>query len=135
MRNVTIGRYQVSVLLLLIITVASPIVFAAAYLWVVRTIPFSVDEPLSITDFPTSFHVHPGENKTLDITILNSADVNYSVTLVLALNDTAYQESYVILSNYTYNITPSTNHIRAWIFVDKNAPPAWLELQIVFHRE
>jgi len=135
MRNVTIGRYQVSVLLLLIITVASPIVFAAAYLWVVRTIPFSVDEPLSITDFPTSFHVHPGENKTLDITILNSADVNYSVTLVLALNDTAYQESYVILSNYTYNITPSTNHIRAWIFVDKKAPPAWLELQIDFHRE
>ena len=135
MRNVTIGRYQVSILLLLIITVASPIVFAAAYLWIERTIPFSVDEPLSITDFPTSFHVHSGENKTLDITILNSADVNYSVTLVLALNDTAYQESYVILSNYTYNITPSTNHIRAWIFVDKKAPPAWLELQIDFHRE
>ena len=135
MRSVTIGRYQVSVILLLIVVVASPIVFAATYLYAIRTIPFSVDEPLSITDCPTTIHLHPGENKTLDITILNSATVNYSMTLSLALNDTTYQESYVTFSNYTYNITPSTNNIKAWIFVDKNAPPAWLELTIEFYRE
>jgi len=134
MRSITIGRYQVSVLLLLIIAIISPIVFAAAYLWTVRTIPFSVDEPLSITDFPSSFHVRPGENKTLDITILNSANINYSVRLLLALNDTAYQESYVNLSNLTYNITPNTNQIIAWIFVNKTAPPTWLELHIDFLR-
>ncbi len=135
LRNVTIGRYQVSVLLLLIVVVASPIVLAATYLWTVRTMSFSVDEPLSITDCPATFHIHPGENKTLDITILNSATVNYSVTFLFTLNDTVYQESYVTFSNYTYKITSSTNNIRAWIFVDKKAPPAWLELQIGFYRE
>jgi len=134
MRSVTIGRYQVSVLLLLITTIISPIIFAAAYLWTVRTIPFSVDEPLSITYFPDSFHVHPGENKTLDITILNSASIDYSVRLLLVLNNTAYQESYVSLSNLTYTITPSTNQIIAWLFVDKTAPPAWLELHVDFYR-
>ena len=135
LRNITIGRYQVSLLFLLVVGIASPIVLAATYLWTVRIIPFSVDEPLSITDCPTTFHVHPGENKTLDITVRNSATVNYSVTLVFALNDTAYQQSYVTSSNYTYTMMPSTNHIRAWMLVDKKAPPAWLELQIDFYRE
>jgi hypothetical protein len=135
MRSITIGRYQVSLLFLLILAAACPIVLAATYLWTVRTIPFSVEEPLSITDCPTTFHVHPGENKTLDVTISNSATVNYSVTLIFTLNDTAYQQSYVTTSNYTYTVTPSTNHIRAWILVDKKAPPAWLELQISFYRE
>lgn len=136
LRSVTIGRYQVSVILLLIVAVVlGPVAIAATYLWASRTMSFSVDEPLSITDCPTTIHVHPGENKTLDITIVNSATANYSVTLFFALNDTAYDESYVTFSNYTYNISPSTNYIEAWIFVDKKAPPALLELQIAFHRK
>jgi len=136
LRSVTIGRYQVSVILLLIVAVVlGPVAIAATYLWASRTMSFSVDEPLSITDCPTTIHVHPGENKTLDITIVNSATANYSVTLFFALNDTAYDESYVTFSNYTYNISPRTNYIEAWIFVDKKAPPALLELQIAFHRK
>jgi len=123
-------------MLLLVAVVASPIVFAATYyLWSTKTITLSVDEPLSITDYASLIHVHPGENKTLDVTILNSASVNYSVILVFALNDTAYQESYVAFSNCTYNITPSTNNIKGWIVVDSKAPPAWLTLQIDFYRE
>lgn len=123
------------ILLLIIIAVSGPIAIAATYLWASRTMSLSVGEPLSITDCPTAIHVHPGENRTLSITIVNSATVNYSVALFFALNDTAYDESYVTFSNYTYNISPSTNNIEAWIFVDKKAPLAWLELQIDFHRE
>jgi hypothetical protein len=124
-----------SLLFLVVVVIACPIVLAATYLWTSRTIPFSVEEPLSITDYPTTFHVHPGENTTLDITVQNSATVDYSVTLVFALNDTAYQQSYVTTSNYTYTVMPSTNNIKAWILVDKKAPSAWLELQIDFYRE
>jgi hypothetical protein len=135
LRSITIGRYQLSLLLLIIVAIACPIVLAATYLWTVRTIPFSVEEPLSITDYPAAFHVHPGENKTLDITIQNLATVDYSVTLVFELNDTVYQQSYVTTSNYTYTVMPSTNNITAWIFVEKKAPSADLELQIDFYRE
>jgi hypothetical protein len=136
LRSVTIGRYQVSVILLLIvIVVLGPVAIAATYLWASRTMTLSVDEPLSITDCPTTIHVHPGENKTFNITIVNSATANYSVTLFFALNNTTYDESYVTFSNHTYNISPTVNHIEAWIFVDKKAPPALLDLQIDFHRE
>jgi hypothetical protein len=135
LRSITVGRYQLSLLFLVIVAIACPIVLAATYLWTVRTIPFTVEEPLSITDWPTTFSVDPGKNQTLDITIENSATVNYSVTLVLTLNDTAYQQSYVTTSDYTYTVMPNTNHITAWIFVEKKAPPAELELQIDFYRE
>jgi hypothetical protein len=119
----------------MIVAIACPIVLAATYLWTVRTVSFTVEEPLSITDCPTTFSVDPGKNQTLDITIENSATINYSVALVLALNDTAYQQSYVTTSNYTYAVMPNTNHITAWIFVEKKAPPVELELQIDFYRE
>jgi hypothetical protein len=131
-----IGRYQVSIILIVLVLVVSPIVIAASYyVWTSRTIPFSVDEPLSITDYPASIHFHPGENKTLDITIVNIATINYSVSLTFTLNDTAYQESYVTFSNSTYNISPGTNQIMAWIAVDKNAHPIFLELIVDFYRE
>ncbi len=136
MGYVTLGRYQVSIYLLIAVLVMSPVVLGATYyLWASRTYDFSVDEPLSITDSPTPIHLHPGENKTLNITIINRANVNYSVDLTFALNDTTYQESYVTFSNYTYNVTPSTNHIKAWILVDKKAQPNSLELRVDFYRK
>jgi glutathione peroxidase-family protein len=88
MRYVTIGRYQFSVILLLIAAVASPLAFAATYyIWSSKTVSFSVDEPLSVLDFPASVHFHPGQNSTLDITIANSANINYAVSLIITLSD------------------------------------------------
>jgi hypothetical protein len=40
-----------------------------------KTVPFSVDEPLSVLDFPSSVHFHPGGNSTFDVTIANSVNV------------------------------------------------------------
>ena len=132
----TIGRYQFSIVLLLVAVAASPIVFATTYyLWTRKTVPMSVDEPLSITNFPSSIHFHPGENETLAITILNSATVNYSVVLTFTLNDTAYQQSYLQFSNYTYTIAPGTNEVIAWILVASNAPGGWHELTVDFYRQ
>ena len=85
MRYITIGRYQVSIILLITILIATSTALSGAYyLWASRTMTISVKEPLSITDFPTSLNVHPGENLTLDIIITNSATVNYSGTYLCA---------------------------------------------------
>ncbi len=136
MRNMTIGRYQLSIALLLAIILIVPVtVIATTYLWATRTVPFSVQEPLSITSSLTSFTSNPGENRTLDITIQNTASVEYLVTLTFRLNDTTYQESNVQFSNYTYNVTSGTNPIQAWFKVDRKAPAAALELTIEFNRE
>ncbi len=135
MRYVTIGKYQVSIVLLITILIATSITLGSSYhLWASRTLTISVEEPLSITDSPTSLNIHPGENRTLNITILNSATTNYSVTLIIALNDTLFQESYVTFSNYTYNITPGTNQIEAWIAISKKAHATTLSLTIDFFR-
>lgn len=135
MKYITIGRYQFSVVLLLIAAVASPLVFAATYyIWSTKTIPFSVEEPLSVVDFPSSVHFHPGENATIDITIANSATTNYAVILVITLSDADYQQSYVQASNYTYTIIPGNNTISAWIAVSKGAPQSQQQLTIDFLR-
>ncbi len=60
--------------------------------------------------------------------------VNYSVTLVFSLNNTAYQDSYVTFSNCTYNITPNTNQVTAWMVIDNRANSVFLELTVEFYR-
>jgi hypothetical protein len=132
---VTIGRYQISIILLLIVAIATPLTFAASYyIWNSKTVPFTVDEPLSVTEFPSSIHFHPGQNATLDITISNSANINYFVQLVIALSDTSYQQSYVQVSNQTYTIAPGDNAISAWIAVSQDAPNSQQQLTVDFLR-
>jgi len=114
---------------------ASAVAAAATYIWTSKTIPFSVEEPLTVTYYPSTLDTHPGENITLDITIMNSANVDYVVILVFTLNDTTYQESYIEFSNYTYDIHSGSNQVQGWLQVDKKSPPVSLELTIEFHRE
>lgn len=134
MRWILIGSYQVSVALLAILGV-TVVAAALTYMWATKTIPVSVEEPLSITDSPGSIRAHPGENVTIPITIVNAAYVNYSVFLTFTLNDTAFEQQYVTFSNLTYNIVPNTNQIEAWMTVEKGAPPTWVDLVISFYRE
>jgi len=136
MPSIQVGVYQVSVLLIMIVIAAGSVVVTAAwYLFATSSVPLVVEEPLSISDYSDTIHVHPGENKTLDIVILNSASIDYAVTLVFALNDSAYQESYVAFSNLSYNIVPGSNNLVAWLFVQSNANPAFLGLAIGFYRQ
>ena len=130
-----IGVYQVSIMLFILIVIAASVVTAAWYLVATRTTPLTVEEPLTITEYPGTIHTHPGENKTLDIAIMNSASVNYEVTLFFALNESSYQESYIAFSNLTYNIIPGSNNITAWLFVQRGAPPAFLQLTVDFYRQ
>jgi hypothetical protein len=136
MPSIQVGVYQISVLLILLIIIAAGTVATAAwYLFATNSVPLVVEEPLTITNYPNSIHVHPGENETLDVTILNSASVDYSVTLAFALNDSVYQETYVTFSNSSYTILPGENAISAWLFVNRSAHPALLNVSIGFYRE
>ena len=131
----TIGRYEYSVILLLIAVIACPLAFAATYyIWSSQTASFSVDEPLSVIEFPSSFHFHPGENSTVDIVIENVANTNYVVRLTLTLSDPNYQQTYVQTSNQTYTVTPGNNTISAWIAISNDAPPSQQQLTVDFLR-
>ena len=134
-RYVTIGRYEYSIFLILIIAITCPLAFAATYyLWTSKTASFTVEEPLTVTEFPTEIRFTPGENSTLNIVIANSGTIDYQVQLIITLSDAAYQQSYVQVSNYTYTVTPGNNTISAWIAVTKDAPPANHQLNVDFLR-
>jgi len=132
---VTIGRYEYSVILSLVIAIASPLAFAATYyMWTSKTVSFTAEEPLSVIEFPTEIRFTPGENSTINIVIANSANTDYEVYLIITLSDTEYQQSYVQVSNHTYTVTPGNNTISAWIAVNKNAPPSNHQLNVDFLR-
>jgi hypothetical protein len=137
LRYINVRRYQVSstLFVLVVLVVSAVAAVAATYIWASKMIPLSVEEPLTVTGYPSMLSTHPGENMTLEITIMNSANVEYLVFLAFTLNDTAFQESYTEFSNYTYNIIPGSNQIQGWLQVDKKSPPISLELTIDFHRE
>lgn len=137
MPNVTVRSYQISFTLVLLLAagIFVPITIALTYMWATRTMTFVVEEPLSITSFPNVLNTHPGENKTLDITIENNANINYSVILNFVVNDTGYQQTYMAFSNTTYTINPGSNNITARCEIAKKAPPTQLSLTIEFQRE
>ena len=131
----TIGRYEYSVTLLLIGVILCPLVFAATYyIWTSRTASLTVEEPLSIVEFPTSIHFHPGENATINIVIVNQATISYEIRLFITLTDTEYQQSYTQVSDNMYTIRPGNNTISAWIAVSKGAPPSEQQVTIDFLR-
>jgi len=104
-------------------------------MWATRTTNITIEEPLTITNYPTTVQTHPGENQTIDITIENTGTVTYTVTLTFTLNDATYQTNYVTFSNNTYTINPGTNQITAWMQTQKKAPPANLQLTTQFYRQ
>ena len=134
-RYVAIGRYEYSVFLLLLAAIACPIAFAATYhLWTSKTASFTIEEPLSVIEFPTGIRFTPGKNSTINIIIANSANIDYELHLILTLSDTEYQQSYVQVSNHTYTVTSGNNTLSAWIAVSKDASPSDHQLNVDFLR-
>jgi hypothetical protein len=136
MPYVSIRSYQVSVWLVLLLAacIVAPTI-ALAYLWTTRSATIAVEEPLLITSVPSVITTHPGENSTLTIIVENRADIDYSVWLSFAVNDTDYQQTYMQFSNLTYVAHPGSNNLTAWLVTDRKAPIAQLSLTIEFYRE
>jgi len=137
MRNISIriAGYDVSLILIIMLGTLLGTVVAATYMWATKTTTIIIEEPLTITNYPTTLRTRPGENLTLDITIENTATITYTVTLTFTLNDTAYQTNYVTFSNNTYTVNPGTNQLTAWMLTVKKAPPATIQLATQFYRE
>ena len=137
MRNISIrlAGYDISIILFILIGTLLGTAAAATYIWTTKTIDIQIEEPLTITSFPTSIRTHPGQNQTLDITIENTATVTYTVTLTFTLENATYQTQYVTFSNNTYTINPGTNQITAWMTTNPAAPNINLQLTIQFHRQ
>ena len=134
-RYITIGRYQYSISLLLIIAIVCPIAFGTTYhIWTSKTASIIINEPLQVVDFPQSIRFHPGQNATINIVITNSATNNYEVQIDIKLSDTQYQQLHAQVSSKTYTIIPGNNTILAWIAISKDAPPSQQEITIDFLR-
>jgi hypothetical protein len=131
---IRIRGYDVSIVLFIIIGALLGTAAAATYMWTAKTVDIQIEEPLTVTSFPTALRTRPGENLTLDITIENTATVTYTVTLTFTLNDTAYQTNYVTFSNCTYTIQPGTNNITAWMLTSTGSPRANIQITTQFSR-
>lgn len=124
----------IPVWLVVVILVAVALGVVAAYILASINISVKVEEPLSVVWHPESLSLYPNMTEPFNITVNNSAPVNYLVSLTLSLNDTAYQQAYVTFSNTTYGVIPGLNNLTAWISVAADAPPASLALTVELSR-
>jgi len=106
----------------------------AYYVWKTLIIPFEVKEPLEILYYPSQLSLYPGETKEFNVTVQNHASVNYSVILDFSLDNTTYQETYVIFSNEIYTVILGQQNLTAWMTVESHAPPINVSLTIDFKR-
>ena len=132
--SIRVRGYDVSIILFILIGALLGTAAAATYMWTTKTADIQIEEPLTVTSFPTALRTRPGENLTIDITIENTATVTYTVTLTLTLNDTAFQTNYVTFSNQTYTIQPGTNNITAWMLTAAGAPRTNIQITTQFSR-
>ena len=98
------------------------------------TISLDIKEPLEILDYPSSLSVYPGQSINFTISIRNAAPVTYNVSLDFALNDTAYQTSYVTFSVSVNSVPPGETNLAAWLSVSSSAPAAHFTLSVAANR-
>lgn len=122
MRKVTVGKYVVP-LWLIVALLVSGIGASTYYAWQTLIIQLEVKEPLEIISYPSELSLYPGENKEFNITVQNHASVNYSVILDFSLDNSTYQDNYVMFSNEIYTVIPGQQNITAWLKVKSYAPP------------
>jgi len=108
-------------LLALAISTISVGVFAG-YALQSESIALEIKEPIEILDCPSGFNLFPGETEEFNVTVQNTASINYSVTLVCSLNDTEYQAKYAVFSSENYTVNPGTQTLTAWLTVSSDAP-------------
>jgi hypothetical protein len=119
--------------ILLITTIAASLFFVGAIETLAfqsATIPFKVEDPIQILNYPTGLNFYPGQTKEFALIIRNAADVNYTITLDFQLNDTNYQSRYVTVEKTVFTIAPGEQTINASLMISGNAPPANLILTI-----
>jgi hypothetical protein len=130
-----IGKHTVSLWLIGVVLAGLCLGVFGAYMILTVNIPLTVEEPIEILNYPVSLTLYPGEVLQFNITVQNHATLAYSISLNLSLDDTAYRDNYVTMSNDTYLVYPGIQSLNAWLAVSANAPPLTTSLRVGFQRE
>jgi len=114
--------------------IGSCLVAFAAYQNLTVRIPVEVKEPIEILSYPPNISLFPGETKQFNVTIMNHASVNYSVSLMFSLDNLEYEANYTNFSDINYIVTTGEQQLTAWLAVIHDAPPANLTLTVELGR-
>ena len=93
-------------------------------------IPVKIEDPITISDYPTSLQLYPGQTKNFTFTVQNAADITYTLSFDFQLNDSGYQSQYVSFKNSVFTIAPGDQILINSLTVSANAPPANLILTV-----
>ncbi|MCW4022948.1 MAG: DUF1349 domain-containing protein [Candidatus Bathyarchaeota archaeon] len=122
-KYIKIGKYTIKIWIfsiLLVSIIASGVI--ANHVIQTLTIKVDIGEPLEILSFPTELNLYPNEREEFNVTLINHASANYSVTLTCSLSDTSYQENYVTFSDETFIVDSGEQNLTVWLEVDSYAP-------------
>lgn len=134
-RSIRIGERSIPlwIIVVLLVSIISVGVLGD-YLWKTIFLSVEVKEPLEILSYPSTLSLYPGETEEFNITIENYASVNYSVVLDFSLDNTTYQDNYVMFSNEIYKVIPGQQNLTAWLMVKAVAPQVDTSLTVDFKR-
>lgn len=135
MKQTSIGKHTIP-LWVFVGTVATICTLAVGfYAALTFTIPFQVNEPLEILDYPSQLNFYPGDIFHFSVTLRNHASTTYIVLLDFSLDNATYQYSYVAFSNATYSVQNGISNLAAWLMVSDDAPPISTSLTVDVYRE
>jgi len=135
MRDIKIGNHAIPVWSIAVILISGIGGTVGYYVWTTLTIPFEVKEPLEILNYPSHLNLYAGDTSEFNVTLMNHASANYSVTLLFQLSNATYQANYVTFSNDVYAVVPGVQNVTASVTVAPDAPPVSSSLNISILRE
>lgn len=93
-----------------------------------------VKDPLQITAYPSTMSLYPGQTRVFNVTVQNSADVNYSVLFIYVLDNLSYQETFVTFKEDIFIVAPGQQDLETWIAIAPEAPAQNSTLTIELQR-
>jgi len=134
-RPLKVGQYKVpSSLVFTLLLCGITSVIAGNSIWETITLSIEVEEPLSIISYPHKFKLYPGEGVGFNVTVMNTAPIDYTVVLDFSLGDSTYQDKYADFSNETYTVIPGQQNLEVWFKIKAHAPPTKTSLTVAFLR-
>jgi hypothetical protein len=130
MRSLKIGKYSVPLWAIAVILISGIGGTLGYYVWTTLTIPFKVNEPLEVLQYPSQLSLYAGETSKFNVTVKDQASINYSVSLVFSLSNATYQTNYVTFSDEVYVVVLGVQNLTASVTVTQDAPPASLSLTV-----
>jgi len=134
LKGIAVGKHVIPLWLIGLLLLSGIGGTLGYYIFQTLTIPVEVKEPLEILQYPSQLSLYAGERIDFNVTVKNSASVNYSVIFDFKLNNSTYQNNYVTFSDELYLVTPGQQNLTAWLTVKPDAPPTNVILTIEFKR-